>query len=478
MEIAFLFEMHQPVRLKKLSEFSPVSMPDDLDDIFDSYTDKIILDRVTERTYRHATKIIKNNIEKYKDFKVNFSISGILLEQLNKNYKDVIKLFQDLANSERVEFLSQTYYHSLSWFIDKNEFYDQIKMQSESIENIIGYKPKSAENTEFIYNNDIGCFLRDMGFNVVVTEGVDYILNGRSPNKVYKNPLCDNKILLRNYRLSDDIGFRFSNRNWEEYPLTADKYAYWINATPGDFLLIAIDYETFGEHHNPSTGIYEFLDYLPKEILKFNNLKFSNISEAGIPSDYYDVPPFKTISWADERDLSAWLGNPLQRDAFNILRKLYYYAKPLGREIFEAYRKMTISDHLYYMATKYGSAGEVHSYFNPMGGYEKAYHSFLTALDILSIKIKEKVKENQCEFLKKFILPDDLCFYYNYKGSIIKACSIQQLLYMVDKLPKEYFGSIKENINQWLSQLFMIKDMDDLAKKCPDLSFTNKGFSF
>ncbi|AFZ70434.1 alpha-amylase/alpha-mannosidase [Caldisphaera lagunensis DSM 15908] len=469
MEIALLFEMHQPARLKKLSEFPPTSIPENLDEIFDNYTDKIILDRVTERTYRHATKILKNNIEKYKDFKINFSISGILLEQLNKNYKDVIKLFQDLANTERVEFLSQTYYHSLAWFIDKREFYDQIKMQSELVEDIIGYKPKSAENTEFIYNNDIGCFLKEMGFDVVVTEGVDYILNGRSPNKIYKNPLCNNKVVLRNYRLSDDIGFRFSNRNWEEYPLTADKYAYWINVTPGDFLLIAIDYETFGEHHNPSTGIYEFLDYLPKEILKFKNLRFSNINEAGPPGDYYDVPPFKTISWADERDLSAWLGNPLQKDAFNTLRKLYYYARYLGKDILESYRKLTISDHLYYMATKYGSMNEVHTYFNPMGGYEKAFHSFIIATTILSQKLRQKINENMCEFLRNFELPDDLCFYFNYRGNISKACSIEQLLRKIKEFPKDYLDSINEYVNQWLSQLFMIKDINEISKRCPDL---------
>jgi len=470
LDIALLFEMHQPIRLKKLHDFTPTSMPDNLNDIFDNYSNKIILDRVTEKTYRHATKIIKNNIEKYEGFKVNFSISGVLLEQLKESNIDVIKLFQDLASSERVEFLAQTYYHSLSWFIDKKEFYEQIKIQADSIEENIGYKPKSAENTEFIYNNDIGCFLKNMGYKVVVTEGVDFILNGRSPNKVYKNPLCDHKIVLRNYRLSDDIGFRFSNNKWEEYPLTAEKYSYWINSTPGEFLLIAIDYETFGEHHNPSTGIYDFLDYLPKEILKFDNLKFANISEARESDDYYDVPPWRTISWADERDLSAWLGNPLQRDAFNSLRRLYYYSKPFGGILLETFRKLTISDHLYYMATKYGPTGEVHNYFNPMGGYEKAFHSFIIALDMLGLKIKEKVSENLCDFLINMTLPEELCFYFNDNGKNLgKACSLPEFFQAVKKLSIDYKEKHREDIDKWLSETLMVKNLDEVMRKCPDL---------
>ncbi len=470
LDIALLFEMHQPIRLKKLHDFPPTSIPNNLNDIFDNYSNKVILNRVTEKTYRYATKIIKNNIEKYNGFKVNFSISGILLEQLKESNKDVIKLFQDLASSERVEFLAQTYYHSLSWFIDKKEFYDQIKMQADSIQENIGYKPKSAENTEFIYNNDIGCFLKDMGYEVVVTEGVDYILNGRSSNKIYKNPLCGHKIVLRNYRLSDDIGFRFSNKNWEEYPLTAEKYSYWINSTPGDFLLIAIDYETFGEHHNPSTGIYEFLDYLPKEILKFNHLKFANINEAKEAQDYYDVPPWRTISWADERDLSAWLGNPLQRDAFNSLRRLYYYSKALGGKILDTYRKLTISDHLYYMATKYGPTGDVHNYFNPMGGYEKAFHSFITALDLLGLKIKEEVNEKLCDFLRYMVLPDELCFYFNDNGKNLgRACSLSEFLKITKNLPKNYVEKHREDINRWLLDTLMIRNVDEVLRKCPNI---------
>jgi alpha-amylase len=462
LHIALLFEAHQPIRLKRLNESLPPMIPDNIDEIFDYYTNDLVLDRVSERTYRNATKIIKNSIKELKEYKVNFSISGILLEQLNKKHKDIIDIFKEIGESDNVEFISQTYYHSLAWFIDKREFYDQIKMDSDIIKEIFGYKPRAAENTEFIYNNDIGCFLKDIGFDTVVTEGVDYILNGRSPNYLYYNPQCNNKVVLRNYRLSDDIGFRFSNRNWDQYPLTAEKYATWINETPGDFVFVAIDYETFGEHHNPSTGIYNFLEWLPREIIK-RKIGFLNISEIKdkfSAKDSYDVPPWNTISWADERDLSAWLGNEMQKESFNLLRKLYYYSKPFNN-ILETYRKLTISDHLYYIAKKYGPTGEVHNYFNPQGNAEKAFQAYTMALTLLQLKTKNEIEEKICEFLKNVDLPSELCFYFKE----YKACSFREFLKIKETNPlliKEYENELKT----WLKDIFMVNNLDEITNYC------------
>jgi alpha-amylase len=288
---------------------------------------------VVRKAYRPATRIILDAAKEV-GFKATFSLSGLLIEQLKRRAPDVLEMFRELASMEAAEFVAQTYYHSLAWFIDRGEFEEQVREQARLVEEEIGYRPKAAENTEFIYNNDVACELYSLGYRTVLTEGADWVLGWRSPNYVYRAWGCEARVLTRNYRLSDDVGFRFGARWWDQWPLTADKYASWLEATPGDVLLIAMDYETFGEHHWPESGIHEFLKWLPREMAKRPRLRFATASEAAWRNparDIYDVPPWASISWADERDLSAWLGNEMQRSSFSLLSRLYPTRGPSGR---------------------------------------------------------------------------------------------------------------------------------------------------
>lgn len=470
--IVLFFELHQPLRLKKLSLYSPSNLPASLNEAIDAAGNSEILSRVVSRTYLAATKILYEASQKVKDLKVTMSISGILLEQLRKEHGEVIDLLRKLVDNGTLELAAQTYYHSLAWFIDKSEFEDQVKAQTDLVRETFGVNPSVAENTEFIYNNDIGCEFQRLGFKGVITEGVDWLLGWRSPNYVYQNPLCGIRLLLRNYRLSDDIGFRFSDRQWNEYPLTADKYASWVASTPGDLVVVALDYETFGEHHWPESGIHEFLRWLPVELSK-RGVKFLKASEAVNlePRGYLDVPPWSTISWADERDLSAWLGNGMQRKAFDVLRKYYYFARALGGDYLRSWRLLSVSDNLYYMATKPGNEGEVHRYFSYLGD---PYDSFLTysyALELLGLMIRNGLKESPCAVVK-VRLPDDLCFrFYNPGGTeVAKVCSIPDLVSALGAPHKDFINkAISEGyLDKWLQEVFGLNLAAalGLAKKC------------
>lgn len=445
MDVVFFFEVHQPYRLRPdLHRVFPKTPS--LEELFYAELDAQIFSRVADRVYKKATRII---LEAAKEvgFKATFSVSGLALEQLRRHAPDVLELFRELA-SKGFEFAAQTYYHSLAWLVDEREFEEQIRLQTKAVEELVGYRPTAAENTEFIYNNDIACKLGDMGFKAVVTEGVDWVLGWRSPNYVYKAWGCDVRVLTRNYRLSDDIGFRFGARWWDQWPLTADKYASWLEAVPGDLVLIAVDYETFGEHHWPETGIYDFLRWLPKEIAKRPRLRFATVSEAAAghaPRDVYDVPPWATISWADERDLSAWLGNELQRNAFAALKWLYPYAKALGGDALKLWRLLSTSDHFYYQATKAGPAGEVHSYFSPYGSAYKAHDIYMEALAVLLTRIREAWSR---EAAKRLALDDERCFY----GEGIKLCSLKDLRSVDSAFRERHRGDFRK----WLMDVFLL----------------------
>ncbi len=366
-DLVLLFEIHQPLRIKPFLEAPPGFRIEDPLELFNWDLNKIVFDRVANNVYIKASKIILESLREVEGFKVTFSISGLALELMEKWSPQALELLREIASTGKAEFMAQPYYHSLAWFIDVREFMEQVTSQAKLVEELLGYKPSSAENTEFIYNNDVACTLHSMGFKAIVTEGVDWISGFRGPNYVYEAYGCPIRVLTRNYMLSDDLGFRFSLRTWDQYPLTADKYSTWISRSPGDVVLVALDYETFGEHQRPETGIYEFLRALPREASR-NGVGFATVTEAALkhkPRGVLDVPPWATISWADERDLSAWLGNEVQRLAFEILRVLYSYAKAIGGDVLRVWRLYSLSDHFYYQATKTGPAGEVHSYFNP-----------------------------------------------------------------------------------------------------------------
>jgi alpha-amylase len=379
--ICFYFQAHQPLRLRHYTVF------DKNDQYFDDYKNASICRKVANKCYLPTNRLLLDIIHRFQGrFKIAYSLTGVLLEQLQLFAPEVISTFDALTETGCVEFLAETYYHSLSYLYSHDEFIKQINKHTETIEYLFGQKPKVFRNTELIYNNDLAALIESMGsFDAIMAEGADRILGSRSPNFLYRPKGCNKlKLLLKNYPLSDDIAFRFSNRDWSQWPLTADKFAGWINNINGDIVNLFMDYETFGEHQWKDTGIFDFMRHLPEQILKNpkNNFKTpSEIIQSFQPVDTIDVPHL--ISWADiERDLSAWLGNPMQSSAIHELYRLEKNIKKVSSEkIITDWRKLQTSDHFYYMCTKYFADGDVHKYFNP---YDSPYDSYINFMNVLS----------------------------------------------------------------------------------------------
>ncbi len=392
-DIVFVFEVHQPFRLRpdffwedKL--FKHLSKEELFQYYFDERLNREIFERTCMKCYFPSNRILLDLIDQYKGqgrkVKVSFSLSGVFLEYCEMFSKDLLESFRQLAETGCVEFVGQTYYHSLaSFYPEKDEFVDQVKMHIQVIRSLLGFKPRVFENTELLYNNVIARTVEKIGFKGIITEGAERVLHGKSPNYLYKPISCEKiKVLLRNYKLTDDIGFRFSSRTWTEWPLTAPKYVKWLAETLGDYICVFPDYETFGEHHWPESGIHEFLRHLPEEILKHKHLCMSTPSEV---LDKYasvgeiDVPELGgTVSWADvKRDSSGWLGNTMQWAYYLSVRRLEPFVKESeDNEFLRLWRYFQTSDHLYYMFTESGGPGEVHTYFSP---YRSAVDAYVTA---------------------------------------------------------------------------------------------------
>ena len=388
--VCFYFQIHQPFRLRRYSVF-------DTDrHYFDEYKNGEIIRKVAEKCYLPANRMMLEVIQKHQGrFRISYSISGAALEQLQQYAPEVMETFHQLNQTGCVEFLAETYYHSLSFLYTREEFRTQVEMHRALIRKLFGQEPRVFRNTELIYNNDLAHFVSHMGYDAIVTEGADHVLGSRSPNFVYRPPHAPRlKLLLRNYRLSDDITFRFSNRSWEQYPLTAEKFAGWVNQINGNGQIcnLFMDYETFGEHQWGETGIFDFLRHMPGEILK--NAENDFLTPGQILDRYdsvgeIDVPHM--ISWADtERDLSAWLGNAMQSNALHELYKLEGPLKEKGDEqLITDWRKITTSDHFYYMCTKYWADGDVHKYFSP---YESPYDSYINFMNVLD-NVRARLRE-------------------------------------------------------------------------------------
>jgi alpha-amylase len=355
---------------------------------FDEKVNREIFERTCAKCYFPSNRILLDLIDQYKgekkQVKVAFSLSGTFLEYCEMFNKDLLETFRQLAKTGCAEFVGQTYYHSLaSLYPERDEFVDQVQMHQQTIRSLLEIKPKVFENTELLYNNIIANTVQKMGFKGIFTEGAERILRGKSPNFLYRPIGCDKiRVLLRNYKLTDDIGFRFSSKTWNEWPLTAPKYAGWLAETPGDYVCVFPDYETFGEHHWPETGIHEFLRHLPDEILKHKHLNMatpSDILERYKPVGEIDVPELGgTVSWADvKRDASGWLGNTMQWAYYLSVRRLEPLVKESeDNEFLRLWRYFQVSDHLYYMFAEGGGPGEVHTYFSP---YRSGVDAYVTA---------------------------------------------------------------------------------------------------
>ena len=393
--VCLYFQVHQPTRLR-LYRFFDIGKDSHY---YDDFANRTIFKRVAQRCYQPMNDILLQAIKRNKGkFKVAFSISGSALEQFERYAPEVLDSFRELAATGCVEFLSETYYHSLAALRSPAEFKLQVNKHKEMIQNLFGVTPTAFRNTELIYSDEIGSMVHDLGFNTMLTEGARHIMGWKSPNHIYSNDIAPKlKLLLRNYPLSDDIAFRFSNKDWNEWPLTTEKYVNWLNQADGEIINLFMDYETFGEHQSESTGIMEFMSHLPEAVLA-GGLKFVTPSEAASklkPVADLSVP--EPISWADEeRDLSAWLGNELQQDAFN---KLYSLTEKLSiindGTLWADFGHLQESDHLYYMCTKFFSDGEIHQRFNP---YDTPYEAFINYMNVLSdfiIRVNEALAVKQ-----------------------------------------------------------------------------------
>ena len=380
--VCFYFQVHQPWRLKTYRFFQMGNDHNYLDD----FTNRAIMQKVARECYLPMNALLLSLIEENKGaFRCTFSITGSAVEQFKAYAPEVLESFKALAATGCVEFLGETYSHSLSSLYSVDEFKQEVKLHTQMLKEEFGVKPTAFRNTELIYSDDIAKAVEDMGFKTMLAEGAKHILGWKSPNFVYTDAV-DNKLrlLLRNYKLSDDIAFRFSNEGWPEWPLTADKFAGWVAQETGDVVNLFMDYETFGEHQKASTGIFDFMKALPAAMLATGEVEFSTASEASKKLQPVAVLhcPY-AMSWADEeRDITAWLGNDLQNEAFKKLYALAPRVKKVKNKDFEyVWHFMQNSDHFYYMATKWFSDGDVHSYFNP---YDSAYEAFINYMNVLA----------------------------------------------------------------------------------------------
>lgn len=390
--ICFYFQVHQPYRIRNYSFF----------DIGHSHfyededKNRDIMNKVAEKCYLPANRKMLELIQRHEGkFRISYSISGTAIEQFEKYRPDVLQSFVDLANTGCVEFLAETWSHSLSFLYSKKEFLRQVQKHGDAIKKHFNQEPKVFRNTELIFNNELAVFIENMGYQGIVSEGVDRVLNGRSPNFLYQPVGGRNiKLLLKNYRLSDDIAFRFSDRGWAEFPLTVDKFKTWVHSVAGngETINLFMDYETFGEHQWESTGIFNFLDHLPGQILEHPDFNFKTPSEviAAYPTrGIYDAHSF--TSWADtERDLSAWLSNSMQQEAAKRIYSLENDIHASGNEdLLKVWEKLQTSDHFYYMCTKFWNDGDVHKYFSPFDSPYDAYMYYMNVFSDLECQVKE-----------------------------------------------------------------------------------------
>jgi alpha-amylase len=398
--ICFYFQVHQPFRLRTYRFF-------DIGEnhyYFDDYRNKYIMKRVAEKCYLPMNQLLLDLISEYgAAFKVSFSISGVALEQFQMYAPEVLESFQRLAATGSVEFLAETYSHSLASLKSKDEFFNQVDIQRKMVKNLFGQDPKTFRNTELIYSDGIGEMVAELGFNTMLTEGAKHVLGWKSPNFMYCNSVNPKlKVLLKNFMLSDDLAFRFSQQSWDGWPLTTEKYVDWLNKIDPaqETINLFMDYETFGEHQWPETGIFEFMKALPGRVFSHSPFKFytpSELSDILQPVAAIHVP--YPMSWADEeRDLTAWLGNDLQDDASDRLYEICEKVKNCDDpEIMRDWRYLQTSDHFYYMCTKWFSDGDVHKYFNPYNSPYEAYVNFMNILSDFMIRIEDRCREKHEE---------------------------------------------------------------------------------
>lgn len=396
------FHVHQPYRIKRYRVFDIGNDNQYFNDASEAdLNNRKIIEKVAEKSYRPMNAILLGLLEKHPEFRFALSFSGTVLDQFEAYAPDVLESFQKLVATGRVEILADTYHHSLAFFYSVPEFERQVAQHAKRVYELFGYTPRVFRNTELSYRNDLAKWCEDNGYLGIMAEGWDPILGWRSPNHVYRPVGCDRiKVLLKNYKLSDDVAFRFGNQGWESYPLNAETYADWIHAHHGDgnTINLFMDYETFGEHQWEDTGIFNFIKNLPEVLLRHPETSFKTPSETIESYDAIgeiDVPD--VLTWADtDRDLTAWTGNDIQKDAIASIYSMETDVMSTGdAELIETWRKLQTSDHFYYMCTKWSDDGDVHAYFSPYESPYDAYVAFMNALSDLQLRVRHAVEKKQ-----------------------------------------------------------------------------------
>jgi len=469
--ICLYFQVHQPYRLRTYRFFDIA----DSNEYYDDYNNRFIMQRVAQKCYLPMNKLILDLIKEFGSaFKVSFSISGIALEQFEAYAPEVLESFQQLAKTGNVEFLAETYAHSLISLKDNEEFIRQVKMHEKRIEELFGQKPATFRNTELIYSDQIGETVAEMGYELMLTEGAKHVLGWRSPNVMYANAINPNlKLLLKNFRLSDDIAFRFSEQSWNEWPLTTKKFTGWLNDIDekDEVINLFMDYETFGEHQWEETGIFDFMSELPAAIFKNTDFKFATPKELG--EQLQPVAPIHVpypISWADEeRDLTAWLGNDLQNEAFDKLNSLSSKVNLISDpKIQKDWLYLQTSDHFYYMSTKWFSDGDVHKYFNPYGDPYDAFINFMNVLSDFMIRVENSginVKEELHEIKEAVTKLSDKTEKALKKAARATSKKVKKT---IDKSKEFSFEDIKDMSDTAIKKLLREIDIETLTVALKD----------
>lgn len=394
--ISLYLHVHQPFRVRQYTIFDVASDHNYFDAEYEDRTsNERIIHKVAEKSYLPTNRRLLALLRQHPEFRLSMSITGTVIEQLERWAPHVLQSFKDLVDTGRVEIVGETYHHSLAFFYSRQEFEAQVQMHRDKVREVFGQTPKVFRNTELAYNNDLAYWADKAGYKAVLAEGWDKVLDWRSPNFVYQPTYTQNvKLLLKNYRLSDDIAFRFGDRDWSGWPLTADKFSHWLNNThDAQVFNLFMDYETFGEHQWHESGIFDFLEHLPKEWLKASGNSFMTVSETADAFDAVDrVDMPHTVTWADtERDLSAWLGNSMQSSSILDLYKLEDAVHATDDlRLIEDWRRLQTSDHFYYMCTKWFNDGDIHAYFSPYENPYDAFIAYMNACHDLRYRLQEK----------------------------------------------------------------------------------------
>lgn len=394
--IVLYLHVHQPYRVRHYTIFDAAVNHDYFDaKPGERENNQDILRKVATKSYLPTNRHLLDLLHRHPEFKLSISITGTVLEQLERWSPEALASFQELVATGRVEIVAETYHHSLAFFYSRAEFELQVQMHREKVQQLFGVTPQVFRNTELAYNNELARWADQAGYKAILSEGWDPTLGWRSPNYVYRPIYTDNiRLLMKNYKLSDDIAFRFGNSDWSEWPLTANKFAHWLSEDPDatNFNLF-MDYETFGEHQWSESGIFDFLKHLPGEWLGQPDHSFMTVSEAADQQPVVgEMDIQNTVTWADtERDLSAWLGNAMQQESITALYELQNPVMNSGDwDLIEDWRRLQTSDHFYYMCTKYFNDGDIHAYFSPYETPYEAYINFMNAYHDMRARLLQK----------------------------------------------------------------------------------------